>query len=467
MSFHNRFEKVSLAVLAIVVAGFVTGCGVDADNDPMSSGQSGANATVANASGTSGNNQASTTAPPTATKREAGVIRVEGKSQGSLTSDIAKGYENTPGSSNVQIDNTGENEAFSAFCAGKVDVVDSARPISPNEFQKCNANGIQPVQIQIASDAAILAIKNETDVGVDCLSFNDVQDIYKSGSDINSWSQVGYNRDLVDVPPIRLKTVGPNDKSNVFGFLGQYVLGDPEPTELTVRSDYQAEPTDREVRQAVVGDPKDYRNANGYEGYKKALKQLESAISDGKQRLSDAQAEVAKGIRDKRPPAAKQHDQNQLHAAEKNLAKLKADLPPAKKSVKTAKDAQKRVDSTLGTLGLFRFSYYELFEEQLRPMEVSSSDDASKPECVFPSQATVTNGTYPLARQLLLTVNYKNLQDSDINDFLSYGLQTSQHLAEQTGLVPIPDATKNEQQSWLDGTSQPDVVFYKNTSSNK
>jgi len=467
MSLHNRFEKASLAVLAVVVAGVVTGCGVQSDSDPMSNGQSGGNATVPDASGTSGNKSSNTISAPKATDRQTGVIRVQGKSQGSLTPDIAKGYESGAGSSDVQITSSNENTAFSAFCAGDVDVVDSARPISPNEFQKCNANGIQPVQIQIASDAAVLAIKNETNVGVDCLSFNDVQDIYKSGSNINSWSQVGYNRDLVSTPPIRLTTVGPNEKSNVFSFLGQYVLGDPEPTSLSVRSDYQAKPTDREVRQAVVGDPKDYKLANGYKDYKKQLKELKSAISDGKQRLSDAQAEVAKGIRDNRPPAAKQHDQNQLKAAEKNLAKLKASLPAAERSVKVAKDAQNRVDKTLGTLGLFRFSYYELFEEQLRPMEVSASNDANKPDCIFPSQATVTDASYPLARQLLLTVNYKNLQDSDINDFLSYGLSTSQRLAEKTGLVPIPDQTRNEEQSWLDGTSQPDVVYYNNTSNNQ
>ena len=93
-------------------------------------------------------------------------------------------------------------------------------------------------------------------------------------------------------------------------------------------------------------------------------------------------------------------------------------------------------------------------------MEVSASDNADKPECVFPSQATVTDASYPLARQLLLTINYKNMKDSDINDFLSYGLSRSQALAEKSALVPIPDSTRNEEQGWLDGTSEPDVVFY-------
>ena len=424
-------RKSALLATSIAVMGLVTGCGIESDSDPMANGASGTDATVANANGgNTGSNKVISVATPT--QRQTGVIRVEGKSQGSLTEQIANGYESSGGAAQVNITNTSENTGFSDFCAGEVDVVDSARPISPKEFKKCQRNGIQPVQFQIASDAAILAIKNETDVGVDCLSFNEVRQMYQSGSTINSWSEVGYNRDLVDVRPIRMKFVGPDEDSNVFSFFGQYVLGDPEPTLLSYRTDYQAKPTDREVRQTVVGTKRNYFYATQFERYRKELRQLRSSISDGKQRVADAKAEVAKGIRDNRSAEAKAKDQANLDAAQKNLDKLIASLPPAKRSAK------------------------------LRPMEVSASDNADKPECVFPSQATVTDASYPLARQLLLTINYKNMKDSDINDFLSYGLSRSQAFAEKSALVPIPDSTRNEEQGWLDGTSEPDVVFYSN-----
>mgnify|MGYP003418766109 FL=1 len=452
-------RKAALLATSIAVMGLVTGCGIESDSDPMANGATGGDATVANANGgNTGSNKVISVAAPT--KRQTGVIRVEGKSQGSLTEQIANGYESGGGASRVDITNTSENAGFSDFCAGDVDVVDSARPISPKEFKKCQRNGIQPVQFRVASDAAILAIKNETDVGVDCLAFDEVRQMYQSGSSINSWSEVGYNRDLVDVRPIRMKFVGPGENSNVFSFFGQYVLGDPEPTLLSYRTDYQAKPTDREVRQTVVGTKRNYFYATQYKRYRKGLRQLRSSISDGKPRVADAKAEVAKGIRDGRSPEAKAKDQANLDAAQKNLDKLLASVPPAKRSAKLSSDAKKRVERALGTIGLFRFSYYELFEEQLRPMEVSASDNADKPECVFPSQATVTDASYPLARQLLLTINYKNMKDSDINDFLSYGLSRSQALAEKSALVPIPDSTRNEEQGWLDGTSEPDVVFY-------
>jgi ABC-type phosphate transport system substrate-binding protein len=122
--------------------------------------------------------------------------------------------------------------------------------------------------------------------------------------------------------------------------------------------------------------------------------------------------------------------------------------------------AARRYNSTRGTLGLFRFSYYEAYEEQLRPMEISSSNDFSQPECIFPSQTTVTDATYPLARQLLLTVNYKNMLDGDINDFLTTALADAQQEAQDAALVPIPDDTLLAQQTWLNGSSEPEVVFY-------
>ena len=77
----------------------------------------------------------------------------------------------------------------------------------------------------------------------------------------------------------------------------------------------------------------------------------------------------------------------------------------------------------------------------------------------------MTNATYPLSRQLLLTVNYKNMKDSDINDFLTESLARSQDLAEQAALVPLPDETRDTEQGWLDGTSEPDVIFYDTSTS--
>lgn len=454
----NLKKGIALASTAALFALLVAGCGVNPDEAPSSAGHDGVDARYVPPQ----NESASPVKESKATQREVGTIRIAGKAQGSLTPNMVKAYNAAGGSSSVVVDDTGENQAFQTFCSGRADIVDSARPISESEYRKCMANGIQPVQFQVASDAVVLAIKNETDVGTDCLAFSEVRDIFRAGSTINSWSQVGYGHDLGgDANEPRMKVAGPDQNSNVFGFFGQYVLGVPEPTMLAFRSDYQSFKTDAGVRRAVVGSNKDFRAAALLENSRKVYQDILNSLAENRRAVRDAQAEVAKGIQDERPPADQARDRRKLAQAQKNLENLEKSLPSARRYMAANRAALRRLAEVRGTLGLFRFSYYEAFEEQLRPMEVSASNDFAKPECIFPSQATVTNATYPLARQLLLTINYRNMKDTDINDFLVRSLSRSQQLAEQAALVPLPDETQDTELAWLNGSSEPDIIFYE------
>ncbi|MBN8866930.1 MAG: substrate-binding domain-containing protein [Solirubrobacterales bacterium] len=458
MSLRNR-KGFGLAAASALLMLLVAGCGVNPDEAPESAGATGTAARYVPPQSDSAPAQRAKPTP-----RQSGTIRIAGKAQGSLTPDLVRTYNAAGGAADVQVSASNENRAFQEFCSGSADIVDSARPISAAEYRKCIANGIQPVQFQVASDAAVLAIKNETDVGTDCLSFDEVRNIFRAGSTINSWSQVGYGHDLggtANEP--RLKVAGPDENSNVFGFFGQYVLGDPEPTMLSMRSDYQAFPTDAGVRRAVVGSNRDFRAAAQFERSRQVYQDILDSLAENRRAVRDAKAEVAKGIADQRPAADQARDRRKLAAAEKNLENLKKSLPDARRYVASNRAALRRLAEVRGTLGLFRFSYYEAFEEQLRPMEISASNDFAKPECIFPSQATVTNATYPLARQLLLTVNFKNMRDPDINDFLTQSLARSQQLAENAALVPLPDETRDTEQAWLDGSSEPDIIFYKSS----
>jgi len=455
---HSFRKGLSIGLgLAALLA--VSGCGIELDSASPTAGAEGSGAIVQTSPDGSGQPRAQRVA------RSQGVVRIAGQAQGSLTQSLVRAFENGGTAVQVAVSGGSESSAFAGFCRGQVDVVDSARPISPAEYRRCIALGIVPVQFQVASDAAVLAIKNETDVGVDCLSFGEVQEIFRAGSPINNWSQVGYDAQattgILDsrVSP-DLKVAGPNAASNVFGFLGQYVLGVETPTLASVRADYQAFPTDIGVRRAVVGSRPDELAAKELAPSTKVLNEIVASIADAEKAVRDAKAEVRKGIEDGRTPAARARDQRIFRDAQAQLAGLKADLVESRRFVRANRVAAGRFNSTRGTLGLFRFSYYEAFEEQLRPMEISSSNDFTEPECIFPSQTTVTDATYPLARQLLLTVSYRNLLDSDINGFLSSALSNAQEQAQQKALVPIPDDTLLAQQTWINGSSEPDVVFY-------
>jgi ABC-type phosphate transport system substrate-binding protein len=442
-----------VALLATLVA--LSGCGVSLEG-ASDSGEAGPlERTTAKVSSESDHGDVKL--PP----RPAGTVRIEGKAQGSLTAALLSEYKQRSSGVDFEVSDDEEGEAFEAFCAGNADIVDSARPISPSEYASCQANGVEPVQLEVAADAAVLAIENETDVGVDCLSVSDVRETFRAASPITSWSQVGYGKRTdpqVDALPI--KVAGPDSRSNVFGFFGEFVLGDPEPSPLLLRGDYQAYPNDSGVLQAVAGDRSEQELAGHSGESAQTVADLKGALEDAVDAVKVAEFQVEKGIEDNRSDAEKERDGDALSQAEAKVADLKAELAAAEGQARENNAAATGVAQRLGTLGLFRFSYYELWEERLRPMEIEATTSEGTPECIFPSQSTVTDATYPLARQLLLTVDLGAMKETEINEFLAFAVAESQPAAEEAALVPLPDEVKNTELAWLKGEIAPDVVYY-------
>lgn len=441
----------ALALLVALVA--LAGCGVSLDG----AAQNGEAGPLERKTASVENQERESHLPP----RPTGTVRIEGKAQGSLTESLLQTYEGRGSSVNFELTQASEPAAFEAFCEGEADVVDSARPISPTEYALCQANGVEPVQIEVASDAAVLAIANETDVGIDCLSVQDVREVFRAASPISSWSQVGWGgRADPNVDALPIKVAGPDARSNVFGFFGEFVLGDPEPSPLLLRGDYQAFPNDEGVRLAVSGDREELERAAQSQSSRQSSADLAEALQDAEDAVDEAQFQVDKGIEDDRTDAEQNRDADRLAGAEAKAASLQEELDEAKERAAVDDVAATEVAQRLGTLGLFRFSYYELWEERLRPMEIQVTNSEGEPECIFPSQSTVTDATYPLARQLLLTVDLSTMKEAEINEFLSFAVAESQDEAIENALVPLPDEIKNTELAWLSGEIAPDVVYY-------
>lgn len=395
--------------------------------------------------------------------RPSGIVDVDGSTRGSLTAREANRFEAVDNVTQVRVAHHGEDQAFQELCQGKIDLVDSARTISRAEWDACRSVGLDVVQFQMAAEAIVVAIKSESDVGGDCLDVNQVQDIYRAGSPIVDWSQIG----LDDVP---LKVGGPNQDNNAFGFFGRYVLDAPQPSLTNLRSDYSAFENDQGTRLFVVGDRRDWRLANRYADWTRVRGQQKQRLLDSRERLQAARDEVGaalaereKGIRDKRPAKDKARDQRRVDAAYARLIRVKERLPKVHdrwvhvtKRYRLTRDARDRLDLLNGRVAYFRFSYYELFEDQLRPFEITLPD--GRRNCIFPSQLTITSGEYPLARQLLITTTTRALERREVNDYLEFYLRRAQRAATEQRLVPLPDETVAIQQRWLSGEEAPVLV---------
>ena len=53
----------------------------------------------------------------------------------------------------VAVDGPGTSDGFELFCNGETDISDASRPIDEEEVAACEANGITPIEIEVALDA--------------------------------------------------------------------------------------------------------------------------------------------------------------------------------------------------------------------------------------------------------------------------------------------------------------------------
>ncbi|HEU4655955.1 MAG TPA: substrate-binding domain-containing protein [Capillimicrobium sp.] len=426
-----------------------------------------------------------------------------------------------------------EDQAFTDLCAGRVDVVEVARLPSDAELQACRERGVAISEpLQVGADAIVVATKNEADVGGDCITVNQARDIFRAGSPYSSWSQLGF----FDLP---LTATGREDGSPNFELFGQVVLGVPNASLADVRADYVVERTDRLEREEVIGTKRLADARRRIARYVDRLREQSAARREREVDAAVARADrrVLKAIeRENRVRARRGDTLTPTEAADivrRNAQRVARAKAAAADRVNARFDRELRdrgrrfgrgvlaEAQAPGVIGAFRFSYYELFEDQLRPMEIdygvpvtasgqpvtlddldaedrerlerlttsttqtqtvpatdasttvttpegqttvpteqaipelpaSQLPDETKdgdpiypgPNCVFPSQFTITTGAYPLTRRFYVFTSEQSLRRSEVVEYLEAFLNGARDYAIRNRLVPITDAQLAEE----------------------
>lgn len=493
--------------LAACVGGFATalvaGCGINTED----AGRPNPNAPSTTATGTR-----TTTVPKDLPKRPKGVVQVEGAASGSLTPRAI------PGVSGVRVNYVpqGESDGFRDLCAGEIDVLETSRQITDAERRACERNGLGLAEaIQVASDAVVIATPNEHDVGGDCLRISTVNEIFRAGSPIDNWQQVGF----FDIP---LRATGGPADTAAFQFFAQLVLGvEAGATVADMRSDYIVHRREDDVRREVTNET---RIARVRARYRERISDLEferelalrREVNDAIERARDRMlAQFERENEERARNEVTLTDAEKAFIERQNLRRIRRAIAEAQARAERRFSFPRltilrnryrrdlREARHLGTIGIFRFSYYELFENSLRPMEIWDPERAAAalarmrgvrvvrdgdesptttststtttstattttstittptsttpttttdqdgevivnadqtPWCVFPSQQTITNQSYPLSRPFLLYVSVVNLERDEVQAFLKSYIDRSQQLARQNRLVPVPDS---------------------------
>jgi phosphate transport system substrate-binding protein len=164
----------------------------------------------------------------------------------------------------IAVDGPGTSDGFELFCNGETDINDASRAIDEEEVAACEANGITPIEIEVALDA--LSVIGNPANPVSCLNFGDLYALFGAESEgFANWSdanalatEVGGNGGFPDAP---LTIVAPGEESGTYGsFIDLTGVDDlaaergvPEDLAGGLRPDYQISADDNVIVDNAAG----------------------------------------------------------------------------------------------------------------------------------------------------------------------------------------------------------------------
>jgi phosphate transport system substrate-binding protein len=181
-----------------------------------------------------------------------------------ITSLVGEKFRSENPDVQIAVDAPGTSDGFELFCNGETDISDASRPIDEEEVAACEANGISPIEIEVALDA--LSVIGNPATSIDCLNLGDLYALFGPESEgFDTWSdanalaaEVGGNGGFPDSP---LTIVAPGDESGTYGSFIDLVgtddvaeeRGVPEELAAGLRPDYQISADDNVIIDNAAG----------------------------------------------------------------------------------------------------------------------------------------------------------------------------------------------------------------------
>ena len=183
-----------------------------------------------------------------------GEIQISGSSTVfPLASAVAEQFQKQHSDVTISVKSTGSGGGFkNHFCPGRTQFNNASRRISDSETQQCADNGVEPIELKVATDALTVVVNNDAD-WVDCMTVEELKQIWQPDA-AERWSDV--NPDWPDEPFDRY---GAAETSGTFDYFTEAVIGE----EGAHTPDYQPTEQDSLIVQGVSGS----KYAIGYFGF--------------------------------------------------------------------------------------------------------------------------------------------------------------------------------------------------------
>ncbi|ELY52617.1 PstS family phosphate ABC transporter substrate-binding protein [Natronorubrum bangense] len=143
----------------------------------------------------------------------------------------------------VPVRGSGTGAGFQRFCNGDTHAQNASRPILEDEQTICESNGIDYLELETALDGLAVFANPDND-WCDCLTVDELQQIWESGSDVETWSDV---RD--EWPDEEFDLYGRDPASGTFDYFTEEISGEIG----DIRSDYSASADTNVIVRGVRG----------------------------------------------------------------------------------------------------------------------------------------------------------------------------------------------------------------------
>ena len=183
-----------------------------------------------------------------------GVIEIDGSSTvAPISQAVAEEFEKINGDTQPIVGISGTGGGFKRFTAGETDISDASRTIKEAEATTAADNGIEYLELKVGTDGLSVMVSPQNDF-VDCLTMDQLHDIWKPGSTVQKWSDVN-----PEWPDRDIRLYGADSDSGTFDYFTEEVNGESKVS----RDDYTASADDNVLIRGIGGD----RNSLGYFGY--------------------------------------------------------------------------------------------------------------------------------------------------------------------------------------------------------
>ena len=245
MASRRKFLATTGAAGVAALAGCAGGDGGGGSGETTTSGGSG-ETTTSGGSGetTTSGGSGETTTSGGSSGQLSGTIDIAGSSTVfPLATAMSERFRQDNPQVKINIQSTGSGGGFeNFFCPGQTDINNASRPIKEEEQQLCSDNGVEPVELTVATDALTVVANNNSD-WVDCMTTDELSQIWSAEDPPTNWSDV--NSDWPDEP---FDLYGPSEASGTYDYFIEAIIGEDGPG---LRGDYQGTEQDRTIVQGV------------------------------------------------------------------------------------------------------------------------------------------------------------------------------------------------------------------------